>query len=582
MVKPVTNESEITNTQSFPAKVISFVDQKILRCVKPIFNVLAPFVAVGLAYGSYVLYQDGQIANAIAVASLAVMAVVYVARRCGFCRGKSNENNLSDKDINGLVKKETNEDEDIKQVENINSISSGDENLEINNKIIEEEKKKAVGDIQEAKEELEKTLEEKLMEKGPLKETEEEALQVMLEAKDGDIVWWKDEEDGVFHLMQKVGDKCLKVVIPFNKADYIEFFISNEMRVAFENDETKYTVISTSDSFDLKNVDVKKARIIKTFPTGLIEALGGIDEVLKFPENKIVQGKFRIEDAKGPVTIHWKSNKAPCLVFCLFDHEKKETKIEYLTHEEGSWFFPYLESGTTATIGCGVSVFDQNSWGFIYNKVSRLKKNEKIGGLNSYSQENEKDINNKSDLINNKNTTQSFFVVDEEDEKKRVDFTGQQSDLNAENAPNSYLKGDELENYMKNVKTNFYETMPTITSGYSLMDDLEIKREKLLKELNDKLGPPVIVKKDKLLQANSGTIFWRLKDSRKKFAFTQKIDEKTCIEINIDFNNKDQTVKYLQEIIDLADKKKMLVFDETTDEYKLSDSNIKIKKLELV
>lgn len=372
MLNPVNNENLIATNQSIAAKIVSFVDQKIIQYVKPIFNFLSPVIGLGLAYSAYVLYQDGQIANAIAIASLAVMTIAYVVGLC-----------------------------------------SGNPSAKMEEKLI-------------------KDMEEKLAKKGTSKDTEDEAMKVMFEAKEGTIVWRKDEAARMFHLMQKMsGDKCSKVVIPFDKISYIDHFISDSMGKAFE-------IFGSTEIIKLKSIDLiiekKKAKILEAFPQCLLDALGGVDKVLGFPESDKLQGNFKLTEAKGPVTLHWMDDKSPCLIFCMknigmkskdFHPDTKELHIEYLWKKDGIWATPSFNVGIKFELNGHTCDINNEKWPFICNKIKRLINNESIGCLKAYA--------------------------------KSLDIL-----------KDSYLSGEELNKYKEQYKS-FYETKPTKDSGYSLV-----------------------------------------------------------------------------------------------------------------
>lgn len=94
--------------QSFFSKLCSCIDLKVIRCAAPIFKILAPLAAAAFGYSAYILYKDGQMANALAFGGLACLAIAYTIRSLGCCSkaGESEEVKAKKAKIENIFSKE--------------------------------------------------------------------------------------------------------------------------------------------------------------------------------------------------------------------------------------------------------------------------------------------------------------------------------------------------------------------------------------------------------------------------------------------------------------------------------------------
>lgn len=153
-------------------------------------------------------------------------------------------------------------------------------------------------------------------------------------------------------------------------------------------------------------LSAEQMKIIEEFTPQMVEALGGVDEVLGFPILKDFEGFFHqlenlYELMTAPVMRGYHSN-GPFLMFCYCDFQKEKVCGEYISKHEDGWkgehditgYSPQLDLGFHGIIPHG----SKEEW-YVLDRITRLLKGEAVGILNKYPNPKDKKSFTPDDAI---------------------------------------------------------------------------------------------------------------------------------------------------------------------------------------
>lgn len=139
---------------------------------------------------------------------------------------------------------------------------------------------------------------------------------------------------------------------------------------------------------EFEEVKPEVQRILDTFPPSLVEALGGVKEILKLPVNDQVIYKINENHLKGPVTIGWNTDQHPYLLFSLKHDGLMEVFGEFIgiTKKPGLWE-AFSEGRAQLFLGIEkpIDKDDTVAWSYICDKIKRLRSGQPIGQLGKFS-----------------------------------------------------------------------------------------------------------------------------------------------------------------------------------------------------